>query len=250
MTKDTFAALHRADKPLILFNIWDAGSAKAVADAGAVAIATGSQSLAKAQGFEDGEAIPFEALLVTVRQIEGAISVPLTVDFEAGYADALDTLKANAKALREAGAVGCNFEDQLIGYEGLRDTSEQAERIAVVAGAGLFVNARTDTFLEPLKAGENPNQPALVEAAIERAVAYNEAGASSFFIPGLSDRDMIAQVCDEIDLPVNVMRLPGMPSNAELSALGVARISYGPSPWRDAMDALGTAARVALGEAG
>ncbi|MEL7188287.1 MAG: isocitrate lyase/phosphoenolpyruvate mutase family protein [Pseudomonadota bacterium] len=246
MTTDEFAALHTSAEPLVLFNIWDAGSALAVARAGAKAIATGSLSLAGAQGFEDGEQLPFEALLDTARQIAAATDLPLTVDFEAGFAEDIAALAANAKALFATGALGCNFEDQLIGSGGLRQTSEQAERIATVADAGLFVNARTDTFLNVLMEGGNPNQPALVDMAIERGEAYKNAGAQCFFIPGLSDRDMIAQICAAITIPVNVMRLPDMVSNTELASCGVSRISYGPGPWHEAMDQVETAAKNAF----
>ncbi|KWV90677.1 isocitrate lyase/phosphoenolpyruvate mutase family protein [Erythrobacter sp. YT30] len=246
MTKDEFAALHSSADPLILYNIWDAGSAAAVARSGAKAIATGSQSVAGAQGYSDGQELPFEALLTTVRQIKAVINLPLTVDFEAGFAEDVGELSENARAIVDAGAVGCNFEDQLIGSGGLRITSDQAERIAAVGEAGLFVNARTDTFLEALRAGEDPNQQALVDEAIDRAAAYAEAGAGSFFIPGLSNPDMIARVCQSVLLPVNVMRLPGMVSNTELARLGVARISYGPGPWNDAMARVEEQARAAL----
>ncbi len=244
--KSEFAQLHRGDAPLVLYNIWDAGSARAVAKAGAAAIATGSQSLAGAQGFADGEEIPFEQLLVTVRQIAAAIDLPLTVDFEAGFAGDADMLANNALALAGTGAVGCNFEDQLIGGEGLRDVQEQAERIAILDQAGLFVNARTDTFLDPLKAGEDPNRADLVKAAIARGLAYKEAGAGCFFIPGLSNPDMIAQICRALAMPINVMRLPGMVSNTQLGALGVARISYGPGPWRDEMARIEAEAQAAF----
>ncbi|MEM8725542.1 MAG: isocitrate lyase/phosphoenolpyruvate mutase family protein, partial [Pseudomonadota bacterium] len=237
MTREAFAALHTGDQPLILYNIWDAGSAKAVAKAGAKANATGSHSLAGAQGYADGEAIPFDTLLTCVRMIAQSSDLPLTVDIEAGFADDLETLAANARRLIEAGAIGCNFEDQLIGGEGLRAVDEQAKRIAVVDEAGLFVNARTDTFLDVLKQGGDANTAELVDAAIERGHAYKQAGAGSYFIPGLSEPGMIATVCQNVDLPINVMRLPGMVSNAELADLGVARISYGPGPWREAMAA-------------
>lgn len=246
MTKAEFAALHRRDDPLILYNIWDAGSAKAVADAGAKAIATGSHSLAGAQGYADGEAIPFDTLLASVRMIAQSSDLPLTVDIEAGFALDLEALAANTRQLIEAGAIGCNFEDQLIGGDGLRPVEEQAERIAAVDAAGLFVNARTDTFLDVLKQGEDPNSTALVDAAIARGHAYKEAGAGSYFIPGLSEPAMIAKICQDVDLPVNVMRLPGMVSNAELAQLGVARISYGPAPWREAMAAVAEAAKAAF----
>ncbi len=246
MTKNEFAALHREGDPLVLYNVWDAGSAVAVAEAGAKAIATGSHSVAGAQGYDDGEHIPFTRLVETARQIVDAVDLPVTVDMEAGYATNLTDLAHNADALTHARVIGCNLEDRLIRAGGLRGIDEQAERIAAVAGEGLFVNARTDTFLGPLMAGEDPNQIELVHAATERAAAYRAAGAGCFFIPGLSDPDLIAQVCDAVALPVNVMRLPEMGSNAELTRLGVARISYGGAPWRAAMAGVTEAARAAF----
>ena len=245
MTRQTFADLHVPGAPLVLFNIWDAGSAVAVAKAGAKAIATGSASLAGAQGFDDGEAIPFEALVETAHQISSAVDLPLSVDIESGFAVDLDALTANAAALVEAGAVGCNLEDQLIGAGGLRQVREQAARIAAVTNAGLFVNARTDIFLNAMRADEDPNRRELVEEAIDRAVFYADAGAGSFFVPGLSDAALIEQLAKEVPLPLNVMRLPGMVSNSELAQLGVARISYGPGPWREAMAGIENAAKLA-----
>ncbi len=246
MTKAEFAALHRSDDPLILYNIWDAGSAKAVAEAGAKAIATGSLSLAGAQGYDDGEQIPFAQLVENTKQIAQAVDLPITIDIEAGFATNLEAIGSNAAALRDAGAIGCNLEDRLIRAGGLRAIAEQAERIAAVDSAGLFVNARTDVFLGPLMAGEDPNRKELVDAAIERAAAYRASGAGSFFIPGLSDPELIRSVCDQVKLPINVMRLPDMVSNADLAALGVARISYGPGPWREAMAAVTEAAKAAF----
>lgn len=111
-TIDDFAALHRADDPLVLFNVWDAGSAAAVAEAGAGAIATGSLSLAGAQGYDDGEGMPFAAVLASVRRIAATIDLPLTVDFETGYAEDEQELARNAAALLDAGAIGCNLEDR------------------------------------------------------------------------------------------------------------------------------------------
>ncbi|AWW75270.1 phosphonomutase [Erythrobacter sp. KY5] len=246
MTRNEFAALHRAGDPLVLFNIWDAGSAVAVARAGAKAVATGSHSLAGAQGYDDGEHIPFSRLTETARQIADAVDLPVTIDLETGYATNLADLAHNADALAHAGVIGCNLEDRLIRAGGLRAIDEQAERIAVVSGEGLFVNARTDIFLGPLMEGKDPNHVELVYAAVERANAYRSAGAGSFFIPGLGDPDLIAQVCDKVALPVNVMRLPGMVGNHELAALGVSRISYGGAPWRDAMASVEAAARESL----
>lgn len=246
MTIDNFAALHTSADPLVLFNIWDAGSAAVVARAGAKAIATGSLSLAGSQGFEDGEALSFDALLVTVRQIVQACELPVSVDVETGYSESAAGVRDNLAKLREAGAIGCNLEDRLIAGDGLRDVPDQCERIEAAASAGLFVNARTDLFLEPLMAGEDPNRAELVDAAIKRAAAYADAGARCFFVPGLSDTDLIERMCREVSLPINGMRLDGMPANRDLAGLGVARISYGPAPWRDAMAQVQNAAREAF----
>ncbi|BDI61588.1 isocitrate lyase/phosphoenolpyruvate mutase family protein [Qipengyuania nanhaisediminis] len=250
MTKSEFAALHRPGDPLVLFNVWDAGSAVAVAKAGARAIATGSHSVAGAQGYADGEHMPFARLVETAQQIADAVDLPITIDMEAGYATNLADLGRNASALAHAGVIGCNLEDRLIRAGGLRAIDEQVERIAAVSAEGLFVNARTDIFLVPMKAGKDPNQVEMVHAAIERAAAYQRAGADCFFIPGLSDSDLIAQLCDNVALPVNVMRLPDMAHNAELARLGVARISYGGAPWHDAMAGVTAAAKAAFSHEG
>jgi 2-methylisocitrate lyase-like PEP mutase family enzyme len=235
---DAFAALHRPGTPVLLYNIWDVGSAVAVAESGARAIATGSHSLAEAQGYPDGEGIPLKVLLETVRRIVAAVDLPVTVDFEGGFAVDSGRLADHAQALAETGAVGCNFEDQVIGGEGLHAVAEQAGRVAAVAGAGLFVNARTDLFLKRFRAGQDANDPSLLPEALERAAAYAEAGAGCFFVPGVSDAGLIAELCERSPLPVNVIMLPNVPEPAKLAELGVARVSWGPAPWRKAMEQL------------
>jgi 2-methylisocitrate lyase-like PEP mutase family enzyme len=240
---DAFAALHRPGDPVLLYNIWDAGSARAVAAGGAPALATGSHSLAEANGYPDGEGIPFELFLEIVRRIVECIEVPLSVDFEGGFADDPAQLAEHAHLLAETGAVGCNFEDQVVGGEGLHDVEEQVRRIAAVVGSGLFVNARTDLFLKPLLAGGDPNDRCLLVEALERAAAYKEAGARSFFVPGMTNVDLIAETCGRSPLPVNVMMRTGMPDITALADAGVARISWGPGPWRKAMARLTEEAR-------
>ncbi|WP_114521959.1 isocitrate lyase/phosphoenolpyruvate mutase family protein [Altererythrobacter sp. ZODW24] len=232
-----FAAMHVPGNPLVLCNIWDAASARIAAEAGAKALATGSSALAGALGFDDAQAIPFDMLIGAVERIQAVSDLPLTVDFEAGYSDDLAGVAENAQRLTDMGVVGCNFEDQVIGGQGLIETARQAELIAAVAATGLFVNARTDVFLERLRAGENANDPELLPEVLERGHAYAAAGAGSFFIPGLSDSTLIAVICEKSPIPVNVMRLPDMASNAALADLSVARISYGPAPWNEAMAA-------------
>lgn len=233
---DEFASLHVPGQPLVLYNIWDAGSAAAIAEAGASAIATGSWSVAAAQGYTDGEQIPLELLLSISERIVHSTDLPVTIDFEGGYARAPGQLAENITRLIETGAVGINFEDQIIGAGGLYEISEQAERIAAIreaalsAGVPLFINARTDLFLKEKDASRHDG---LVDSAIERADSYERAGASGFFVPGLSDPDLIRRVCQAVSLPVNVLRPGASPSRAELGALGVARISAGPAPYRN-----------------
>lgn len=227
-----FASLHRPGNPLFLYNIWDAGGARAIADIGAPAIATGSMSMALAHGFEDGQQIPFDLVLAIVSRICQAVEVPVTVDFEGGYADELDGLAENTERLVAAGPVGVNFEDQVIGGTGLHATSAQCERIAAIRAVApdLFINARTDLFLQEK---DKSRHAGLVDAAIERAKAYLAAGASGFFVPGLTDLGLIERVCDGVGGPVNVMRIGSAPSVAELASVGVARISCGPAPYRE-----------------
>lgn len=241
--KDQFAALHRPGAPVLLYNIWDAGSARAVAAGGAPALATGSYSLAEANGFPDGEGIPFNLFLDCLRRIAHAVDVPVSADFEGGFAVDPVHLAEHAKLLAETGVVGCNFEDQAVGGAGLHSVEGQARRVAAVAASGLYVNARTDLFLKPLFAGGNPNDRTLLSEALERAAAYKEAGAQCFFVPGMSDPELIAETCQRAPLPVNVMMRAGMPDLATLTEAGVARVSWGPVPWSEAMARLTEEAR-------
>ena len=232
-----FAELHVPGNPVLLYNIWDVGSAKAVAAGGAKALATGSHSLAEANGFADGEQIPFNLFLDCVRRIVQGVELPVSIDFEGGFAADAARVADHARYLAETSAVGCNFEDQEVGGPGLHPIEQQARRVAAVVESGLWVNARTDLFLRKLIAGENPNDRSLFDEALERGHAYAEAGAHSFFVPGVSDLALIADICAASPLPVNVIK-PADHDIAALAQAGVARISWGPRPWVWAMDRL------------
>jgi len=241
-----FAALHVPGDPVILYNAWDAGSAKAIAGAGAKAIATGSASVAAAHGFADAEGLPLELALANAARVVGAVELPVTIDFEGAYAVAPDEAAANVARLAATGAIGCNFEDQVVGGEGLHPAAFQAERIAAIraaAGPDFFINARTDIFI---KAKPETHDAVMVEAALERARAYAEAGASGFFVPLLADLELLARFCEAAPLPVNFMAFPGCPPAADVAAAGVARISHGPFPFKLAMAALAEAARAVM----
>ncbi|GAA0472316.1 isocitrate lyase/phosphoenolpyruvate mutase family protein [Parasphingorhabdus litoris] len=229
-----FAELHQPGQPLILYNIWDAGSAQVAVRAGAKAVATGSLSVAGAQGFEDGEKLPFEFALTNAKHIVSAVDVPVSIDLETGYGADATAVGENARQMKDAGVAGLNLEDQDLSAGGLRDVSEQAERVKAAADTGLFINARTDLFIQtPL----TDHDDALAQKALERCQAYADAGAGSFFIPFAADEKLIGDICEKASLPVNIMRMPDSPSISRLAELGVARISYGPGPWMAAMTA-------------
>ena len=245
-----FAQLHQPGTPLVLYNIWDAGGAKAVVEAGAQAVATGSWSVAAAQGYGDGEKIPLDFVLQIIERIAATVEVPVTLDFEGGYAETPEDLATNITRVIEAGAVGINFEDQVVGGSGLHPQDAQSARIAAIreaaesAGVPLFINARTDLFL---KERDQEKHADLMEEAKARATAYANAGASGFFVPGLAKAEFIGEICGATDLPVNVMMKDGVPSIAELGSLGVGRISYGPGPYFTAMKDLAERYHKAVG---
>ena len=234
-----FAEFHVKGAPLLLYNAWDAGTAKSILDAGAKAIATSSWALAEAQGYRDGEAIPIMLVAQIVARIASTIDAPVTVDFEGGYSEDDGSLTNNVSRLLELGVIGINFEDRVIQGAGLYPIDRQARRIAAIRdaagkkGVKLFINARTDLFL-----GQKGDPAQSVGDALDRAKAYADAGASGFFVPGLRDDALIGRICDRVALPVNVMVMDGVPPNERLSELGVARISYGAIPYIRAMNAL------------
>lgn len=241
-----FARLHVRGDPVVLYNCWDAGSAAAAERAGAKAVATGSAPVATALGYKDGQDVPIDVALESARRICAATSLPVSIDFEGGYATAPDQVAANVVRLKDTGAIGCNFEDQIIGGEGLHPIAFQVERIAairVAVGAEMFLNARTDLFL---KAPRDTHDAAMLDEAIDRAKAFADAGASGFFAPGLVDPTLIERLCAAVALPVNIIALPGAPDRAALANAGVARISYGPLPYKAALAAFEDGVRAAM----
>lgn len=229
---ERFRRLHVRHDPLLLYNIWDAGSAKAVFRAGAKAVATGSWSMA-AQGYDDGEALPLDDALTVVGRIVQSVDCPVTVDFEGGYAVDPDTIGHNVRRLLALGVIGLNFEDQVVNAPSLYSIEDQVKRLRAVRAAAdalgvpAFVNARTDVFL---KAAPEVNHAGLLDDALARAAAYAEAGADGFFVPGLTDKALIRTICETVALPVNVMTADPEGSG-DLASLGVSRISFGPHPY-------------------
>src|SRR5665648_1200742 len=151
---DLLKSLHIKGDPLILFNIWDAGSAKAMQEIGEKVIGTSSWSIAAAHGYNDGEKLPYDLVLANLRRIIASVNLPVTIDLEGGYGKTTSEVKQTVTKVIEAGVVGINFEDQIIGGENLYSIEEQCSRIKAVREAAelmsisLFINARTDIFLK------------------------------------------------------------------------------------------------------
>jgi 2-methylisocitrate lyase-like PEP mutase family enzyme len=247
-----FRALHArgADPILVLPNAWDAMSARLVEEAGARAIATSSAGVAWACGYPDGQKIPRELMLDAVRTIVRAVRVPVTADVESGYgAGTSQDVAATARGVIEAGAVGLNLEDAP-GRDGapVLDAEAHAERVAAArgaareAGADLFVNARTDTYVRKIGADD----AARFDETVRRARLYLDAGADGIFVP-LAPADVIGRLAAAIGAPLNVIAGPGSPTIGELRALGVARVSLGPGLARSVMAHIRRAAAEVLG---
>ncbi|MEV1170330.1 isocitrate lyase/phosphoenolpyruvate mutase family protein [Nonomuraea sp. NPDC049784] len=219
MTSDkaeVLRALHVPGSPLILPNVWDAASARAVGEAGFPAVATGSAAVSQVLGYEDGEGTPVGEMMAAIARIVRVVDVPVTADIERGYglkpAELVERLAA-------AGAVGCNIEDSTAGT--LVDPGEQADFLAemrAAAGQGLVINARVDVYLRGRASREE---------AVARGRRYLEAGADCVYPIGLGDEDEIKALVSEVGGPVNIFFRRGLPAFERLGELGVARISFG-----------------------
>lgn len=231
-------ALHVPGDPLILVNVWDAASARAVAGVpGCRALASASHSIAAALGHGDGEEVTREAMLDVVATICAATTLPVSADLERGYAADAGGVRETIALALAAGAVGANIEDSV--GDGLRPAAEAAARIAAAraaaddAGVPFVLNARTDAYLH----GDGGPEDRL-GLALERGRAYAEAGGDCIFVPGVRDPDAIRALADGMGTPVSVIAGPSSPPLAELAAAGVARISIGPGGMGIALAAL------------
>jgi 2-methylisocitrate lyase-like PEP mutase family enzyme len=226
-------ALHTDPTLLSLVNVWDAASAKVVAQTpGTTAIATASHAIAAAHGYDDGEQIPRDLMLEAVGRVVAAVDLPVTADLEAGYGDAAETVR-RAIAL---GVVGCNIEDQLKPVDKATAVVEAVLRAAHDEGVPDFVlNARTDAFL---KGGERDPAEVLADA-VARGRAYLDAGAPVVFVPGRVTEEQVEVLVQAFGPQrLTMLPVPGCPPLARLEELGVARVSFGPFPQQVALTAL------------
>ncbi|MGD8573640.1 MAG: isocitrate lyase/phosphoenolpyruvate mutase family protein [Gammaproteobacteria bacterium] len=249
---ECFRALHDPARPLILPNAWDAASARLFEAAGFPAVGTTSAGLAWSHGSPDNQMLSPRVLVESVREMAAVISVPLTVDIEAGYFTAPSRFEEFVCRLLDIGIAGVNLQDASGTSWPLLPIARTCRRIEQLRSLGerrdqpLFINARTDVFWVSAPAPDG----SLPEAARERLVAYRDAGAHGVFAPGLSDLDTVGMLARSTGLPVNILAGPALPAPLELSRHGVARISLGSSLFRLVYSALAELSAELPGEAG
>ncbi len=219
--------LHRPGDPGVFPTVWDAWSAGLAVEGGFAALTIGSHPVADSIGRADNEGMTFDELLTRVRQISGAVDVPLSVDIESGYGETPERL---IEGLLDAGAVGLNIEDTVHSEGGrLREATEHADLVGALrqaadgAGVPLVVNARTDVFLKQV--GEEADR---VDLAISRLRLCADAGARSLYPVGFHSDDVQRRLTAELPLPVNAIGNPAQGSRAHFAELGVGRVSFGP----------------------
>jgi len=222
---------------LVLPNAWDAASARVLEAAGFPALATTSGGVANALGYDDHEGAPMPEMLAAAARIVRAVSVPVTVDFEAGYGLQASEIVAR---LIDAGAAGFNFEDSdHAAGSGLLAAEAHAERIAAIkhaaraVGVDLVLNARVDVFIQRQGSFEEQTTEGL-----RRAALYHEAGADCIYPILLADEAVISRFVEAVG-PINLnLRSNGPLSLQRAAALGVRRVSYATSLFRAAMATL------------
>jgi 2-methylisocitrate lyase-like PEP mutase family enzyme len=224
--------LHAAPELLLVVNVWDAITARTVADVpGTTALATASHGIAAARGYPDGEVIPRDEMIAEVGLIARQTELPVSADLEGGYGDPGGTV---ARAI-DVGIVGANLEDQAKPLDASVRAVEAAVEAAERAGIPFALNARTDVFL---KAGDRDPEEVLADA-VARGRAYLEAGATSFFVPGRLDETQLTRIVSELgERKVNIIGIPGSISLEGARRVGLARVSYGPWSQNAALTAL------------
>ncbi|CBX93864.1 similar to PEP phosphonomutase [Plenodomus lingam JN3] len=250
-TAKLFKSLHKPGSPIVLTNVWDAISARAVAAIPATkALATASAAVAAAAGIDDDDLtldINLRAI-AAIAKVAKEFNKPLTADFQDGFGEQLED---GVRQIIRMGVVGINLEDlgrEKGGLYTIEEAQERVRRVMAVAreeGVPDFVvNARSDSYF----AGHG------LDDAITRGKAYLKAGASNVFIWGGPTRegwrrDEVVKACKELDGRLNVILVtmkPGGLSVGELGEIGVSRISVGPGFMKRTMKAMEEEARTIL----
>lgn len=219
---EIFKSLHEARDAFFIPNPWDGGSAVTLEKAGFKALATTSAGFARSLGREDGE-ISLDEKLAHCQLLASVTSIPITVDYENGFADDPGEVGANIARLSETGVVGGSVEDW--SRTAMYDFTHAVERVAAAAEVSaklpipFMLTARAEGLLR--KTGD-------LDDIINRLKAFEAAGADVLYAPGLANLEGVATVLGEVSKPVNVLTpfLPGI-SREAFAELGVARLSVG-----------------------
>jgi len=240
---DAFRALHAVNAPtLLLPNAWDAASAQLVAQCGAKALATTSAGVSWSHGFPDGEHLPCATHLTAIREIIRVVAIPVTVDVEGGYSEDPDAVARYISDIIEAGAIGVNIEDGASPPDLFAAKVTAVRALTRKTGVDFFINARTDVYLRGLASPDSA-----VHETIERAKLYKNAGADGIFVPGLVNLVEIKEIATSVQLPLNIMALPGIAPVQTLAEHGVRRISVGMALHQAALAAAKRATKEILG---
>ncbi len=238
----TFRALHQRDSAFIIPNPWDAGSARLLAHLGFEALATTSAGYAFSLGQRDNT-IKRDEMMAHVAAIASVTELPVSADLENGFGDAPEEVAETIRLAAAAGVAGGSIEDAtqqqdhpIYEHEQAVERVRAASEVARALPFAFTLTARAENYLN--------GRPDLRDT-IRRLQAYQEAGADVLYAPGLARKDDIADVVRSLDRPVNALvGLQGVQLNqAELSAIGVKRISVGSALSRAAYGALLRAAR-------
>jgi 2-methylisocitrate lyase-like PEP mutase family enzyme len=218
---NAFLDLHVKGDPLLMPNPWDAGTARVLAALGFRALATTSAGFANTLGRPDG-AVTRDEALAHASAIVRAVDLPVSADFENGFADDPHGVAKTVRKAAGVGLAGCSIEDATKRPDDpIYPIGLAVERItaaAEAAGHDVVITARAENFLY--------GRTDLAET-VARLQKYQEAGAHVLYAPGITTAEQIRAVVSSVDRPVNVLALPGVPSVSELAELGVARVSVG-----------------------
>jgi len=237
-----FRALHERDCAFIIPNPWDIGTARLLAQLGFEALATTSAGFAFSVGRPDNT-LDRNTMMAHVSEIVSATNLPVSADLENGFGDSPEIVAETIRLAARTGLAGCSIEDMSRQPEHpIYDREHAIQRILAAAEAvrslpfNFTLTARCENYL-----CGNPD----LNDTIERLQAYQLAGADVLYAPGLRKRDDIAAVVSSVDRPVNVvMGFQGTDLTlAELSAIGVKRVSVGSALSRAALGAFLRAAR-------
>ena len=232
-----FLELHSSERPLLLPNPWDLGSARLLAWLGFKALATTSGGFAASLARLDGN-VRREEAIAHAAAVSDATGLPVSADLENCFADDPAGVASTVRLAREAGIAGCSVED----WSG-SDIYERGVATERVAAAAEAAHAGSAHMVLTARAENHAHGRHDLGDTIERLQAYQEAGADVLFAPLLRGIDQIRAVVQAIERPLNVLVWKGVPPVADLAEAGVSRVSVGSSFAFAAYGALVEAAR-------